>query len=96
MAGVSELVGQFKVEVSTDKPLVTTEKIAKKSTSVLANEYPIAIGGLFRCCIATVDQNEEPAEEGDVSLCPHCGGETHLLKNAKGVLTWQWKELEKK
>lgn len=50
-----------------------------------ANAWPVNAGGLFRCCIANLSDQEQPSTEGDRITCPHCNESIRLVN---GVWTW--------
>ncbi len=46
---------------------------------------PLAIGGVLRCCVATLDRHEGSQDEGTVLPCLYCQSALHV-KDGK----WQW------
>ena len=47
---------------------------------------PLHIGGVLRCCIASLDEYEEgPDEEGTVLPCNFCSSALHVVDGA-----WRW------
>lgn len=54
-----------------------------------ASEYQIRQGGLFRCCLVTLEETEllDPPEEGDKINCSYCGTTMSLSKGS-----WGWDE----
>lgn len=53
------------------------------------------MGGLMRCCVATVDARTEPAKDGERQPCQHCSSGAVFTEmavpdqpNARGV--WRW------
>ena len=51
---------------------------------------PVAIGGLFRCCIATYDElapDRSVTKEGDTLRCSHCHDRMIVVNGA-----WVWDE----
>ena len=56
------------------------------------NEFPVNIGGLLRCCIATLEDYTDEAIPGESkSVCKHCGDVTGLRKEG----FWAWGDNEK-
>lgn len=54
-----------------------------------ASEYQIRQGGLFRCCLVTLEETElsDPPEEGDKISCSYCGTIMRLKTGS-----WAWDE----
>lgn len=55
-----------------------------------ANERPVNIGGLFRCCLATLDGSTAPSVVGTVLSCAYEADPENqkMIVNAGGV--WEW------
>jgi hypothetical protein len=55
-----------------------------------ASEYQIRQGGLFRCCLLTLEETElsDPPEEGDTITCSYCGQTMSMNKGS-----WGWDEV---
>lgn len=53
-----------------------------------ANEYPLNHGGVFRCCIASLSEDETEAVEGDTRICKYCKSPDGGLKLTNGVWAW--------
>ena len=51
------------------------------------NERRVRIGGLLRCCIATIDGIEEETVPGDVHECQYCHQPTLRVAD-DGI--WEW------
>lgn len=47
----------------------------------------IRVGGLMRCCMATIDElpDDTPEEDGHTVACKHCGGPIRFFRGA-----WEW------
>jgi hypothetical protein len=58
----------------------------------MAQEYNVHIGGLFRCCLASIDEAmleaTIPPKEGDTHTCKYCKKETMVFENN----CWRWKQ----
>ena len=52
-----------------------------------ANEYQIRQGGLYRCCLKTLEETElsDPPGEGDKIPCSYCGTTMSMSKGS-----WEW------
>jgi hypothetical protein len=48
-------------------------------------ERQLRIGGVMRCCIATLNDYEGPDEEGTVVPCRHCSSSVIFRDGA-----WEW------
>ena len=55
-----------------------------------ANEYQIRQGGLYRCCLITLEETDldTPPIEGDTIACSYCGTIMSMSK-----CSWEWDEL---
>ena len=55
-----------------------------------ASEYQIRQGGLFRCCLASLEETElsDPPKEEDKISCSYCGTTMSLKKGS-----WGWDEV---
>jgi hypothetical protein len=56
------------------------------STTIPANERSIRIGGLLRCCIASIQKSVRPSEPGTYLDCQWCKGE--MVVDEGGA--WRW------
>lgn len=58
--------------------------------TVPANERPVRIGGLFRCCLATLAESTEPSDIGSVLSCVYESNRDNrnMIVAADGV--WEW------
>lgn len=55
-------------------------------------ETTVSIGGVFRCCIASVPHQKDPEDEvnvGDTVFCSHCGEEFELTETMYGRGQWK-------
>jgi len=54
-------------------------------------KHQIYPGGMFRCCIKTLEERDDSKDNnGKVVVCPHCNAEL-ILKDGH----WQWKDTSK-
>lgn len=56
------------------------------------SQTTIPIGGVLRCCLATVAteyvDRDEPVNEGSTSQCHHCSRSFTLRKRLNGKMVW--------
>ena len=53
------------------------------------NECGVYIGGLFRCCIQSISEDEKQRKPGDILVCKYCKkGEMILGED----MHWKWKK----
>ena len=55
-----------------------------------ANQRRVDMGGLMRCCLATIAESEEPTEVGSILSCKYerDADNQNMIVNQAGV--WEW------
>lgn len=48
---------------------------------------PVRPGGLFRCCMLTIEDREAPGKQGEIQPCDYCDAEMIFTFGA-----WEWKQ----
>ncbi len=71
----------------------TGNEIQRQTTSSQSMEagprkLPVRIGGLFRCCLETLDTTPVIEEEGTILQCKYCKGSLRIREGA-----WEWNDV---
>jgi hypothetical protein len=85
----SNLEGSFGV---TPRSNILSEK-EPKGEAAMTVPYQVRVGGLLRCCMASLAEAMEsavaPPKEGDTLICRYCGSPYGGMEFRDGA--WEWK-----